>query len=88
MAKSKKEFNEAMNFADNSRPDPSVQAKLSNRATPFKKVEFPNPDNDGGFTNYEELLASEEYEMALGRLNAFTGVRDIGTGIQGRYYQL
>lgn len=86
----KKEFKEAMNFADNSRPDPSVQAKLSNRATPFKKVEFPNPDNDGGFTNYEELLASEEYEMALGRLNAFTGERNIGTGFQSqsKYYQL
>ncbi len=84
----KKEFKEAMNFADNSRPDPSVQNKLSDRETPFKKVEFPKSDNDGAYSNYEELLASEEYEMALGRLNAFTGVRDIGTGIQGRYYQL
>lgn len=86
----KKEFKEAMNFADNSRPDPGVQAKLSNRATPFKKVEFPSPGNDGGFTNYEELLASEEYEMALGRLNAFAGERNIGTGFQSqsKYYQL
>lgn len=84
----KKEFKEAMNFADNSRPDPSVQARLSDRETPFKKVEFPEPGNDGGYANYEELLASEEYEMALGRLNAFTGVRNIGTGTQGGYYQL
>lgn len=86
----KKEFKEAMNFADNSRPDPSVQSKLSSRQTPFKKVEFPNPDNDSGYSNYEELLASEEYEMALGRLNAFTGERNIGTGFQSqsKYYQL
>lgn len=84
----KKEFKEAMNFADNSRPDPSVQSRLSDRETPFKKVEFPEPGNDGGYDNYEELLASEEYEMALGRLNAFTGVRNIGTGTQGGYYQL
>lgn len=85
----KKEFKEAMTFSDTSRPDPSVQTKLSSRETPFKKVEFPEPANDTNqYSNYEELLASEEYEMALGRLNAFTGVRDIGTGINGRYYQL
>ena len=39
----KKEFNEAMKFANNSRPDAAVGAKLASRETPFKKVDFPEP---------------------------------------------
>ena len=39
----KKEFNEAMKFANNSRPDAAVGDKLASRETPFKKVDFPTP---------------------------------------------
>lgn len=84
----KKVFKEAMSFGDDSRPDPSVQSRLSSRETPFKKVEFPNPDNDSPYTNYEELLASEEYMTALNRLSTFTGERNIGVGMSGKYYSL
>ncbi len=84
----KKEFREAMSFSDDSRPDPSVQTKLSNRETPFKKVEFPEPDAEMGHSNYEELLASEEYMVALNRLFTFAGERNIGVGMGGKYYQL
>jgi len=82
-----KEFNEDMRFDDNSRPDSGVTNKLVDRETPFKKVDFPEP-NEEGYNNYEELLASDEYSTALGRLSRYTGVSNIGTGIQGRYYQL
>lgn len=84
----KKVFKEAMSFGDDSRPDPSVQSRLSSRETPFKKVEFPSPDNDSPYTNYEELLASEEYMTALNRLSTFTGERNIGVGMSGKYYSL
>jgi hypothetical protein len=82
-----KQFNEDMKFADDSRPDSGVTNKLVDRETPFKKVDFPEPDEEG-YNNYEELLASDEYTTALGRLSRYTGVSNIGTGIQGRYYQL
>ena len=42
-----KEFNEAMKFADGSRPDPGVTDRLASRETPFKKVEYPEPDEEG-----------------------------------------
>ena len=83
----KKEFNEAMKFANNSRPDAAVGDKLASRETPFKKVDFPEPD-DEGYSNYEELLATDEYDTALQRLAEYTGNANIGSGIQGGYYQL
>lgn len=81
------EYNEEMKFADDSRPSNSVTDKLSSRETPFKKVDFPEPDEEG-YGNYEELLATDEYATALERLSRYTGVRNIGTGIDGRYYSL
>lgn len=82
----KGEPKEQMTFGDESRPNPDVQTDLSNRETPFDKVEF--PDAPEQYANYEELLASEEYKHALDKLEEYTGVRNIGTGIDGRYAQL
>lgn len=82
----KGEQKEAMSFSDDSRPSPDVQSDLSNRETPFDKVDFPNAPEE--HENYEELLASEEYKHALDKLAEYTGVRNIGTGINGQYAQL
>lgn len=79
---------ESMRFDDESRPDPSVTDDLSNRETPFKKVDFPNTPEGQGYSNYEELLASEEYKNALNKLEEFTGERNIGVGTEGKYFQL
>lgn len=77
---------EQMTFDDNSRPSPDVERNLSNRDTPYDKVDF--PDDSEGHTNYEQLLASEEYRDALNKLSQYTGARNIGTGVTGSYAQL
>ena len=82
----KVEPKEQMSFDDDSRPSPDVERNLANRETPYNKVDF--PDETEGHTNYEQLLASEEYKDALNKLAQFTGVRNIGTGITGGYAQL
>jgi len=82
----KEEPKEQMTFDDDSRPSPDVQTDLSNKETPFDKVDFPEAPEQ--HTNYEELLASEEYKHALDKLAEYTGVRNIGVGINGQYAQL
>ena len=81
---------EAMKFDDpGSKPDPSTEAGLASRETPFKSVDFPEtPTPDEGYTTYEELLASEEYKHALDVLARYTGERNIGTGVGGKYGRL
>jgi hypothetical protein len=74
-----------MTFDDNSRPSPDVESDLANKDTSFNKVDFPETEE---YSTYEELLASEEYKNALDKLAEYTGVRNIGTGIDGQYAQL
>jgi hypothetical protein len=81
----KGEQKEQMTFDDNSRPSPDVETDLANKDTAFSKVDFPETEEYG---TYEELLASEEYKNALDKLAEYTGVRNIGTGIDGQYAQL
>ena len=81
----KGEQKEQMTFDDNSRPSPDVEADLANKDTSFNKVDFPETEE---YSTYEELLASEEYKNALDKLAEYTGVRNIGTGIDGQYAQL
>jgi hypothetical protein len=82
----KYQTNEDMQFDGPSRPDPSVERSLSTRDTSFKKVDF--PDTGEGYSNYEELLASDQYKNALNKLSEFTGVSDIGVGTSETYGQL
>lgn len=83
----KTEPKEQMNYRDDSsRPDPHVPEKLAARDTPFDKVDF--PEKPEGHGTYEEFLASDEYNNALEKLEQYTGERNIGTGIEGKYAQL
>ena len=83
----KTEPKEQMSFDDpGSRPSPDVERELSAKDTPFNKVDFPNAPE--GYSNYEELLASEEYKDALDKLAQFTGERNIGVGMEGKYARL
>jgi len=77
--------NEDMKFGDQSRPDPHVQQYLKTGATPFMKVDLPNPPEGEGYSNFHEFLASDEYSNALKNLEKFTGKRNIGTGVGGEY---
>ncbi len=87
LGQKKVEAVEQMKFDDpGSRPDPSVEAGLASRETPFKSVNF--PETPEGHTTYEELLASEEYKHALDVLAHYTGKRNIGTGVSKQYAQL
>lgn len=72
---------------DESRPNPDVEGDLASKETPYHdKVQFPeSPEGEG---SYEEFLASEEYKHALDKLAQYTGERNIGTGIDGKYAQL
>lgn len=81
------EQNEAMKFYRGSRPNPEVERKLQDRDTEFNKIDFPEP-KDGDYSNYEEFLASDEYENALQKLVQYTGVGDIGTGTSGKFFTL
>ena len=87
LGQKKVEAFEQMKFDDpGSRPDPSIEAGLSSRETPFKKVDFPEVPE--GHTTYEELLASEQYKHALDKLAEITGQRNIGTGLSPKFLSL
>ena len=87
LGQKKLEAFEQMKFDDpDSRPDPSIEAGLSSRETPFKKVDFPEVPE--GHTTYEELLASEQYKHALDKLADITGQRNIGTGLSPKFLSL
>jgi hypothetical protein len=83
----KGEPKEQMTFDDESRPNRDVEDDLTSKETPYSnKVKFPErPEGEG---SYEELLASEEYKHALDKLAQYTGERNIGTGVEGKYAQL
>lgn len=82
----KKVLKEDMKFDDQSRPSTDVENDLANRNTSFKDIDFPVTDNE--FNNYEELLASDQYKMALDNLDRYTGERNIGRGVSEKYMQL
>lgn len=83
----KGEPKEQMTFDDESRPNRDVENDLTSKETPYSnKVTFPErPEGEG---SYEELLASEEYKHALEKLAQYTGERNIGSGVEGKYGQL
>jgi hypothetical protein len=81
------EQNEAMKFYGDTRPNPEVEKKLKARDTEYSKVNFPEPKDDT-YSNYEEFLASDEYQNALSKLSLYTGVDDVGTGTSNKYYDL
>ena len=83
----KGEPKEQMTFDDESRPNRDVEKDLTSKETPYSnKVNFPErPEGEG---SYEELLASEEYKHALEKLAQYTGERNIGSGVEGKYAQL
>ena len=81
----KGEPKEQMTFGpDDSRPNPDVENDLAAKETPYHdKVPFPErPEGEG---SYEEFLASEEYQHALDKLAQYSGKRDIGRGLEGKY---
>lgn len=80
--------NEDMKFKDQSRPDPSVTRQLGTNNTPLTKIDFPNAPENQGFSNYQEFLASDQYRNAIEQLEKYTGVSNIGVGVQGSYPQL
>jgi hypothetical protein len=81
------EQNEAMKFYNKSRPNPEVERKLQTRDTDYGKIDFPQ-HKDTEYSNYEEFLASDEYENALQKLIQYTGISDVGTGASGKFYEL
>lgn len=82
-----KQQNEAMKFYRKSRPTSGAIKNLATRNTSYKNVEFPAPP-EGEYSNYEEFLASQEYENALQKLAEFSGIDDIGQGMSGQFAQL
>ena len=80
-----KQQNEAMKFyGPSSRPTSGAIKNLASRETSYKNIDFPKPPEDS-YSNYEEFLASQEYENALQKLGEYTGIRDIGQGMSGKF---
>lgn len=65
----------AMKFDDDnqSRPEQSLQNKLSGEDTPLKKVPLPQTGDEPN-TNFQELLASERYKEVVQNVRRYTGI--------------
>jgi hypothetical protein len=82
----KSEPKEQMRFTDpGSKPDPGVEDALSRGETPYSKIPIKPPE---GYSHFTEDLASEAYKEALDKLAEFTGERNIGQGLRGRYLSI
>jgi hypothetical protein len=79
--------NEDMKFYRGSRPNPEVEKDLKSGEHDYSKIKFPK-HKDEQYANYEEFLASDEYEKALEKLARYTGISDIGTGTSKQYFDL